>query len=392
MGNPYRIKSHKRIYRKSHGAMLLRGGAFVVSVLLLFGLGWALYGPVSRLFEKITAEKPPEIQDEPPVLDESVPEQEGVLEAEPEPEPAAVGVQKTAYLPTEVVRDRERLAAALAAVKAQGYDGVMVTIKEKDGTVNYPIAYRKEIDRRYTAEATFDLAAVAGQIKDAGLVPTAAVYVFEDRKYAAADKTTGVRFAGATYLWLDNAPANGGRSWLNPYSPGAQQYIEKVLADVAAAGYEEILLRSFQFPVGYSMELMDFGQVEQSKQEQLRQYGAKLEQWAKNQGLVLKMALPADSMLGGDSRGYDGDSSAVAMASVVVEANPSSFGEEFVTPELNLPNPQANTTATVQAAAQAAQRKLGDRTMAIMVSGSEVTPAQLEQAGINRYIVFDPGL
>ena len=47
MARPYKIKRHKRIYRRSAGSILARAAAIIAAVAVLFGLGWALYGPVS---------------------------------------------------------------------------------------------------------------------------------------------------------------------------------------------------------------------------------------------------------------------------------------------------------------------------------------------------------
>ena len=47
MARPYKIKRHKRIYRRSAGSILARAAAIIAAVVVLFGLGWTLYGPVS---------------------------------------------------------------------------------------------------------------------------------------------------------------------------------------------------------------------------------------------------------------------------------------------------------------------------------------------------------
>ena len=48
MGRPYKIKRHKRIYRRSAGSIVLRVVVIVAAIAVLFGLGWALYAPVSE--------------------------------------------------------------------------------------------------------------------------------------------------------------------------------------------------------------------------------------------------------------------------------------------------------------------------------------------------------
>ena len=75
MRRSYKIKSYKRIYRRSLGSIILRWVLILGVLVLLFLLGWKLYEPISRFF---SGEVPPVEQGE---------EQNNQDEAEPEPNP-----------------------------------------------------------------------------------------------------------------------------------------------------------------------------------------------------------------------------------------------------------------------------------------------------------------
>ena len=50
MGRTYKIKSYKRIYRRSMGSIVLQWVLILGALALLFLLGWKLYEPLSAMF------------------------------------------------------------------------------------------------------------------------------------------------------------------------------------------------------------------------------------------------------------------------------------------------------------------------------------------------------
>ena len=183
MGRPYKIKRHKRIYRRSAGSIVLRVVVIVAAIAVLFGLGWALYAPVSEWIAQ--RQNPQEEQDL--TVGSSDPQEQDVQETpvpgeseQEEPSAEAQGVSMTAYLPIETVQDSASFTAALQAAKDAGYDSIMFDLKTDDGTVTYSISYNEATDARVTSQTPVDLNAVAQQILDAGLTPVASIYTFHD--------------------------------------------------------------------------------------------------------------------------------------------------------------------------------------------------------------------
>ena len=103
MARPYKIKRHKRIYRRSAGSILARAAAIIAAVVVLFGLGWALYGPVSDWISQ-KQNGPTEQQEMVPGVSEPAaqPQQQEAAPPADEPEePSAsseLTASKTAYL------------------------------------------------------------------------------------------------------------------------------------------------------------------------------------------------------------------------------------------------------------------------------------------------------
>lgn len=149
MGRPYKIKRHKRIYRRSAGSIVLRVVVIVAAIAVLFGLGWALYAPVSEWLQqqaKSAGGAGPDRRHLRPA-GAGCTGNSGTGESEQEePSTEAQGVSMTAYLPIETVQDSASFTAALQAARDAGYDSIMFDLKTDDGTVTYSISYNEATD------------------------------------------------------------------------------------------------------------------------------------------------------------------------------------------------------------------------------------------------------
>ena len=333
MGRSYKIKRYKRIYRRSISSIVLQWLLILGGVGLLFLLGWKLYEPVVAFFsgehrielkQEAEEKEPPaeeKVEEIPQIPAETPPTEQPVVETpavsvpveqpkEPEKAPELPQIttpaERTLYLSVETVLDGEAFEAALSAAKAEGMDSVMFDLKSREGWVNYPISYKEGYDDYYTARNTVSLKETADKIRSAGLKPIASIYAFMDRRYQQAETYAGILYQGTDSFWLDNAPDAGGKSWLNPYSPLARDYLKKLMSDAAEAGFGEIVLREFRFPVGAAMDKMRFVyDAGQSKIDCLKEADDEFRRYAEELGLALWIEYPA-AAFGGDERPYGG--------------------------------------------------------------------------------------
>ena len=102
------------------------------------------------------------------------------------------------------------------------------------------------------------MTSVASIFKEEGLVPLAALTAFRDPAGARADHALAIRYQGQEYLWLDNKASAGGNPWLNPYAAETVQYIGDLIAEVHAAGFDQVLLENVRFPSSTSAK-QDYG-------------------------------------------------------------------------------------------------------------------------------------
>lgn len=410
MGNPYKIKRHNRIYRRSAKSIVMRIAVAAVTVGFLFGIGWILYSPVTEFIgqqrEKSKQDSSPienDTTDTPdaPAPEVTTPQAEPQKEEEPIEQDifADVMTGATAFLPNDIVRNQTSFTQELVALKAKGYTSVMVGLKLIDGTVTYNLSYKSNIDPQVTANNIFDLKEVCDQIIAAGLQPIASIHTFKDHLYSLADKSSATKYIDGDYFWVDDSLQNGGKPWLNPFADSAQAYIQKLVDDAITAGFQGIVLESLQFPEGYSLDKINYGaDAATDKQEFLKNYLSKMASYAATKKVFLTAAFPSTSLLGGKSEPYFGDIAAIlGDETIVLEFTPSLFGNSFTTDQLSIPTPLADPYNTVKTASAAATARLPQNRMIALIKGSGLTEDKLSaqikgltENGITSYIVTDP--
>lgn len=404
MARPYKIKRHKRIYRRSAGSILARVAAIVAAVAVLFGLGWALYGPVSDWISQKQKE-PTQQQEMVPGASASEPaaqpqqQEPAPPAAEPE-QPSELTSSKTAYLNNQTVADPQAFSQALQQAVEQGYDSILFDLKSQDGTVHYTIDYNEPVNARVTAEHPIDLQQTAQQILDAGLMPVASIYTFHDNIYPLADNSASTYYMDSDVLWVDDAPDKGGKPWIDPFTQSGQDYIRHIIDDAIEAGFQKIILQEVQFPEGYSLDMIDYGtHASDDKHAFLAQYIEQMTAYAAQQGVELSAMFPSSRLLGANTAMYFGDPAALAGERAVADLRIQSFGSGFTTEAVSIPNPSDNPENTLQTASAALVQKMGDCQLTAVIDGEGLTQEQLnariqllEQNGISACIVASPAL
>ncbi len=394
MGKPYKIKHHKRIYRRSAGSIILRVLVIVAAVAVLFGLGWALYAPVSSwIGQRQSNHDAPTIgtSDQTSDTDTQQTEEETSAEAPSVSQENTVN-SMTAYLPIETIAEPQLLASALQSAADAGYDSIMFDLKSADGTVNYAISYNELTDARVTRQNPIDLNAVAEQIRQAGLIPVASIWTFRDNLYPSANNAASTYYQDSDFLWVDNSPEKGGKPWMNPFSQAAQDYIRKIVDDACTAGFRSIVLQGVQFPEGYALDMIDYREhAGEDKHAFLKTYLSQITEYAAGKGVELMPLFSAPSMLGTNNAMYFGDTSDLSPALTAVDLRLSVFGSGLNTDSVSIPEPAANAYNTIKTAGAAVCTKLPAGQLVCVLDGSDSSELQgAAESGIKRYIIAEP--
>lgn len=234
-----------------------RAVAMLLAVVVLFALGWFI-GPhvidlgthtwysIKRGSKKQEqTQSMSQSQMEQPT---SQPQSQSQPQPQPEPTPAvqAVTSGKWAFVSLSDIDTAEKAAATAQQLAQNGVTYVVIPLKDEQGYIYYASTLPAAVGS--VTATTVDAAAAARVFRDAGLVPVAQLCAFQDPKSPYTDRTMGIHYQNSEYFWLDAASDAGGKPWLDPYAPSAQSFMEGLMDEVRAQGFEHILLTGVQYP------------------------------------------------------------------------------------------------------------------------------------------------
>lgn len=262
-----KVKREKVIYRRhAKGRKVL---VIVVVLAALLAVGLALSGLFGRLFDAASSE--PAASRPESAAASSVPAaSETSQPSSSEPSPVTEETLRALSPDRSVLTDLSALERFCADAKAAGATAVVIDVKDEVGHPLYRaigadteqaelyagLATRSDADPAYTVYDS--LKPVADAVHAAGLQAVARINCFNDSFGGKTLPGARCTVSGGT-TWVDNNPSNGGRSWLNPYAESAQNYNLAIAADCAGAGFDAILADYVQFPVGFSLNRIDYG-------------------------------------------------------------------------------------------------------------------------------------
>lgn len=268
MRKEYKVRRYGYDRRRQRQNRALRIALLAVLIVGACVAGWFLYDPISTWLQeqnKAYAEKRQEQLErqeqqqpsgqEPPVITPDAPDEK----TEPSAPADSTFPKKTATLTAAELADAAAWEGRLQELAAAGYDGVLFDLKDDAGQVLYRSKLEAVTGNIRQTSARYDLSALIAATEKAGLTPIGRMVAFRDAAAGRVLKNAAVKYNYTETNWLDNAPDAGGKSWLNPNSGEAQDYILALLDEVAKQGLHCIVLDGVQFPTGFSLSLATYG-------------------------------------------------------------------------------------------------------------------------------------
>ena len=248
-----KIRRRRTMYRKKRHPF--RWILLILACIVLVFVGYSVAGPVMNFFRNITSSEPSssiaDISSEAPVSSEnsslSQPSASS-SSASSQSAGAQVSGTKAVWLPVDTLTG-DGLESFIALAKKTGVNAVVVDIKLEDGTLTYASNLEAPKTAGAVADDAPDLVAALTDLKDAGIKPIARMSCFKDSIAKLAIRAGAIQYKPNPQLtWLDASKANGGKSWLNPYSDVAAQYLIDIASEAVDMGFEQVMLESVQFP------------------------------------------------------------------------------------------------------------------------------------------------
>ena len=222
------------------------------------------------------------------------------------------------YLPFDALL-AEDLETTLSTARNAGFTAVVFDLKDADGTMYYRFsnAQAKKVNN-YAADG---LTALFDVMKDNGLQPIPRLYAFCDDP--AAKVLTDARIgldSNHSWAWYDGDPNDGGKKWLNPYAPAAQDYISALVGELKNKGGGAVLLDGVQFPSQLSSAYLGEDAATVEKNAVLTTFIGRI-RGELGVDCPLLLGCSAKGALGTDTKVYGG--------------NPLTFGADFASPLLS---------------------------------------------------------
>ncbi len=269
-----KIKRYGNIYGRGMGA-----GSWPILIAMIFGvvlfgvIGWSLYTPVHEFVMNLGTQSPPEPSSVAAAVSSSAtpesqqqtsqPAPENSVPSQPQPAETAPANQhqgmRGIYLPQAQLMDDTVLSNMLASAAQAQLNTVVVDAKDATGAVLFASENAVAQKAGASADTAYSAQHVAEVISNKGFVPAARIHAFHDSITPLNERDMAVHYYDTDIFWYDNSPNMGGKPWLNPYSPSAQQYIISLAGELCSQGFKIILLDSVQFPSGVGLDKAGYG-------------------------------------------------------------------------------------------------------------------------------------
>ncbi len=158
---------------------------------------------------------------------------------------------KALFVPFSDAADEMKLDAAVMGLGSE-YDGVVLELKGPEGR----LAWTSDCDMAvaYGTAGTMDYTETVAALHERGLTAAAQISCLADELLCTRNWPVALRTAsGDTYSDGD------GTYWLDPYNREVRDYISDLMGELAAMGFDEIILADLYHPVSDNAELADDG-------------------------------------------------------------------------------------------------------------------------------------
>ncbi len=198
--------------------------------------------------------------------------------------------RQAGYIHFAETQKAETLAERVAALQAENYDAIVFEMKNESGWLAWrsaaPTAYS------YGTSGTQDFAELLASLEAAGVYTVARISVCADDLLAVRNWPIALKSAAGTPY----TDANG-HYWLDPYNRATRLYIVELMTELAAMGFDEILLDDLRHPIdeagfSYSVNL----HVDPNPLAAVGQLAVKLAEQAQGLEVALSVCVDATSL------------------------------------------------------------------------------------------------
>lgn len=149
--------------------------------------------------------------------------------------------------PDTALESSAALATFVTKAKADGYNSVVLELKNTSGYVRYKsnLDAIKDTD---IVTGTMPLAQIKAVFDTNEMKLIAKLSTLEDSAAPSVIYEGAIRWADDSYAWLDARAENGGKQWLDPFREATTDYLNSIVAEICQAGISDIIYENTIYP------------------------------------------------------------------------------------------------------------------------------------------------
>ena len=196
------------------------------------------------------------------------------------------------FIPLDTVINANALSSAVTAAQAEGYSGAVLEMKDDSGRLAWPSG--ASMAQSYGTAGPADVSAAIEALHEAGMTAAARISCFADTLIAERNWPVALQSGGSPYVDNDK------RHWVDPYNRTVRTYLTELALELAAMGFDEIILADLYHPVSeagftYSTAL----QTQADPVAAVCQAGRRVVEALADTGVAVSAQIDADSLRNG---------------------------------------------------------------------------------------------
>ncbi len=363
-----KVRRYSNIYGKKDYTWLKVVITFVAIALVVF-IGFSVADPIAKLFSgdfNDTSSTPSEFNPDVSYTDyvsgtdtsTDATESQDITSNTSSEDEVIVRPDRTEYatglsvtLSLDVIRNAEKFDAFLQGAKEQDVKNVIIELKDEEGYIYYNTSNKNAKNcKAISTNAVSNLKSVIAKLRENGIAVTAKIHCFSDR-IATDIKDAAVKYQGENGgKWLDDTKENGGKSWLNPYSDVATNYLLSIAKELTDMGVDNILLASVRFPGGHqNLAYYGYDSAAVSRDDCLKRFVTKVKEHLAYAGSEVWVEANIEHYLGKDPEVYGTNPFDFGADCVLANIVADDFGASIFINNVAVSNPHKNYRDLIRA-------------------------------------------
>lgn len=150
---------------------------------------------------------------------------------------------KAVYTTGWVMGTKKIRESVITALKENGYNAVVIDIKDEAGQLSYDSSVQTAIDIKASQKMISNVTDVINELKAEGFYVIGRIVTFKDPLYASKVSSIAYKTSDGS-VWKDY----NGNAWPNPYNTSSWDYPIALAKEAAELGFEEIQFDYIRFP------------------------------------------------------------------------------------------------------------------------------------------------